>query len=581
MGVHKATEGSSRESTNELVSHIYRMAADPNAYDGFMERWAAYVAAAMRDPSGLESNSGSANPMGPFEDVVSQHFQMGFQLLGQLGRKNVSGNPDEFDDNRAAILAGADGRIVWFNGAAASTFGVASTWTIDSLPLTVPSKQSIARAQASLRERGENAAPHVVQMTARDGRTALMELSVAFDSMNQPNIVLRELRQGWRREAAEILRKDLSMTTAEIDVVRLLAEGESVQEIAEAKSNSVETIRIHVKSALAKTGARNQAELVRTTMTILRFVEHTARDRPSLVQTPAETLDITANGRSIPIDIYGDPSGRPVIYFHGMLDGCSVTRHMNNLLVERGLKLIVPFRPSYGPAGAAAASVENVPNVVAADMVEIAANLRIERAVLLGHLAGSIYAFASAATLGDRVIRIVNVGGCVPVVSTDQISQMSTRQRLVAWTGRHAPALLPFILRAGIRLLDSGGEEMFARALYKSSKPDRDLLDDPETYQIIARGFRLAVAQGHRAFQTDGWHVIRDWSTLVNRTAIPVDLVHGEYDPVVSLRSVRSFAERLGDRAKLEAVRGSGQLVLHSNPERVALALAHAHDCAR
>jgi pimeloyl-ACP methyl ester carboxylesterase/DNA-binding CsgD family transcriptional regulator len=581
MRGHKGGGGSTPNSTSELVGYVYRMAADPRSYDDFMERWEAYVADAMRNPEFLEFESG-----GPligstsFAGGLSQHFQLGFQLLGQLGRKATNPNPEDFDETRTVLLMDSGGRVVWFNGAAGRVLGITEKTTLDTIPMGVEPRNTFKNVLAAFRAGSESNVPSVLPLTTTNGGSTLIAVSIVRDSSDQPAILFRELRPGWRREASDILRNDLGLTQSEIDVVRLMTEGQNVQEIAEAKSNSVETVRAHVKSILSKTGARSQTELVRLAMTILRLVERTAREKPAHFQSPTESFEVKTGGRSIPVDVFGDPNGRPVIYFHGMLDGCTVTRRMNELLVQGGLKLIVPFRPSYGPAAAPPGSARDATRMVALDILKVASDLKIQRAVLLGHLGGSVYAFAAAAALGDRVARIVNVGGCVPIVSNEQINQMSTRQRLVAWTGRYVPALLPFILRAGIRLLDNGGEEQFALALYRSSKPDRDLLNDPEIHEIVVRGFRLCVAQGHGAFQTDGWQIIQDWSDLVRRTSHPIDLIHGDKDPVVSIKSVRAFAQTYSDRTTLTIARGSGQLVLHSDPQTIVRTLVRGFDGA-
>jgi DNA-binding NarL/FixJ family response regulator len=51
-----------------------------------------------------------------------------------------------------------------------------------------------------------------------------------------------------------------SLTARELDVLRLIAEGRSNQEIADALVISIHTVTNHVKSILSKTGAANRTE---------------------------------------------------------------------------------------------------------------------------------------------------------------------------------------------------------------------------------------------------------------------------------------------------------------------------------
>jgi len=128
---------------------------------------------------------------------------------------------------------------------------------------------------------------------------------------------------------------------------------------------------------------------------------------------------------------------------------------------------------------------------------------------------------------------------------------------------------LPFILRAGISQINSGGTDAFMRSLYLNSPLDMKLLENPEVRGLIQHGYRFATHQGHHAFEIDSYHVVRDWRHLVAATDLPVHLVHGVHDPVVSLESVQDFAASLGARAMLDAVEGAGQLVMHQSPDPI------------
>jgi len=70
--------------------------------------------------------------------------------------------------------------------------------------------------------------------------------------------------RGARREAGEIvhvLRLAFGLSPAEAEIAVRLADGESREEIAEARGASIETVRSQVKSLFAKTGVRRTGEL--------------------------------------------------------------------------------------------------------------------------------------------------------------------------------------------------------------------------------------------------------------------------------------------------------------------------------
>jgi DNA-binding CsgD family transcriptional regulator len=61
----------------------------------------------------------------------------------------------------------------------------------------------------------------------------------------------------------EVLHALYSLTHSEAELVRLLAQGLSLEEAAEARGVSMNTARSHLKHAFAKTGTSRQGELVR------------------------------------------------------------------------------------------------------------------------------------------------------------------------------------------------------------------------------------------------------------------------------------------------------------------------------
>jgi DNA-binding CsgD family transcriptional regulator len=68
-------------------------------------------------------------------------------------------------------------------------------------------------------------------------------------------------------QLSQRLERMYQMTPAEAQLTEALVNGKSLQEHAEARSVSMNTVRTQLKSAAAKTGARRQADLVRIVLT--------------------------------------------------------------------------------------------------------------------------------------------------------------------------------------------------------------------------------------------------------------------------------------------------------------------------
>ena len=370
------------------------------------------------------------------------------------------------------------------------------------------------------------------------------------------------------------MRQVFGLTPAECEITRGIIAGLQPDKLARARGRSEQTIRTQTKSVLRKLELRNQAELVRLIAGLTQ-----ADNAPELkgstgcISADDFTTFLVGGTRSLDVSFVGPPGGRPVLFIHGMLDGHRFTRSACGLLDEYNIRLICPVRPNFGrssPDGDAAGA----PDRFAVDLGEILNHLGIASCPVVGHMAGSVYAFAAAARLGPRITHIVSIAGGVPIVSTAQLAIMTPRQRVVAHTARFAPKLLPLILRAGLSLIDRGGESAFMKALYNSSPLDFMVANHPEVFACLSDGYRFTTAQGHRAFEIDAHQVVQNWTQIAESSQQKVLLLHGSNDPVVGMQSVRDFAVRLGDRAVLVEHPNQGQLVFHADPKFILDALA-------
>ncbi len=196
----------------------------------------------------------------------------------------------------------------------------------------------------------------------------------------------------------------------------------------------------------------------------------------------------------------------------------------------------------------------------------------IAAAPVIGHMAGSVYSFAAASVLQKRITGILNIAAGVPIKSMRQLSAMPPRQRVVAWTARFTPGLLPAILRTGISQIDKGDETEFMNALYQKGTCDRKAVENPDIRAAIHAGYQFAVTQGHRAFEVDSRHVTRDWSSYVRPVRQRTILAHGILDPTVTIKSVREFAAR-HDNIEVIEHNDAGQLLFYQKPTEIIATL--------
>ena len=548
----------------DLLQAIYQTAVTPENYDSLMAHWQAQMEAALANlPPEALAGDRAADLIDISEALP--HLETSARILDRLGRTARDGvSRHALVHDGLHLLLDAEGRVVWHNPRAGRLLSLRPGAGLDRLPVDDTTR---ARLQAALpdpaRMAGGGATAVAFVMTPPDGPALHM---VATPADDPTLLVLRSARSRWTALLGEMMREAFDLSNAEIDVVSLLVDGHDLPEIATARDRKLNTVRTQIKAILRKTHTRTQAQLIRLALNLAAHLPDTGEGARARSDVAFLTLP---SGRRMPWRRLGPVRGRPVLFLHGMLDGIAVTSAADDLLHRLGLQLIAPERPFFGSAPGDASSPADAVDRFADDLDALCAHLRLEAPVVIGHMAGAVYAFGLAARHPGRVRAIVAVAGGVPILSPRQFEAMSARQRLVAFTARYAPTALPFILRAGIRQIDAGGEHRFVSALYQSSPLDQTALRRQEVFEIVTDGVRYAVEQGHHAFEIDSYHVVRDWSDLVAGSTCPVHLVHGRSDPVVAADTVAAFAERLGARATLDMIEDGGQLVYYTHPERV------------
>ena len=106
----------------------------------------------------------------------------------------------------------------------------------------------------------------------------------------------------------------------------------------------------------------------------------------------------------------GDPSGRPLVYFHGTPSCRLEPAFADAACADLGVRLVSFDRPGYGESTSQPFGLVSIANATAA----IADHLGIGRFATLGQSGGGPFSLAAAAVLGDRVTRAGVAAGAVP-----------------------------------------------------------------------------------------------------------------------------------------------------------------------
>jgi pimeloyl-ACP methyl ester carboxylesterase len=283
------------------------------------------------------------------------------------------------------------------------------------------------------------------------------------------------------------------------------------------------------------------------------------------------TIDLV-DGRVLGYREYGDVTGKPVVYLHGMpgsrLDPVALDEEYRRL----GVRVVAIERPGYGLSTARRSwGLLDWP----ADVAAVADRLAIERFAVLGYSSGGKYAAACAYALPDRVTAAAIVSGVGPP-STPRFRQgLGATDRLSMTLATRARPLAVAYWRFA-RLLARRSPERFLGEFEKElSEPDKVAFADPNVRRIVLGTAREAMRHGVAGVVDDSAIQARAWGFDLGNIQPAVQVWHGDNDEIVPLHHATYVADTIPN-AILTVLDGVGHLAVASRGGEIAAAIAKA-----
>jgi pimeloyl-ACP methyl ester carboxylesterase len=273
--------------------------------------------------------------------------------------------------------------------------------------------------------------------------------------------------------------------------------------------------------------------------------------------TPSHSITL-ANGRRIAYSEFGDDSGIPLIYCHGLpssrIEACLADRDAKRL----GLRVIAADRPGYGESDY---HPERKMTDFADDMEELADRLELERFAVLGVSCGGPYALSLAARIPQRISAVSVCCGLGPVYRADARNAMSRPARLAFNAALSVPWLLWLVYGPLARLIYYRTQIVLGLVLPSCQQADRAALSDPDRSAAMLAWTKEGLRQGARGALRDYHVYVHDWGFRLDEIAIPVVLWHGESDSAVPIRHSELISAEL-PQATLHRLPGEGHFSL-------------------
>jgi pimeloyl-ACP methyl ester carboxylesterase len=277
------------------------------------------------------------------------------------------------------------------------------------------------------------------------------------------------------------------------------------------------------------------------------------------------------DGRQLGYAEFGDPSGFPVLYFHGSPSSRLEPLLIGNDVWQRlGLRVVAPDRPGMGQSDfQPGRRLVDWP----VDVASLADALELARFAVLGFSGGGPYVTVCAALLPQRLTAGVIVSGGGRMDSREAAAGLPLPNRLFMLFAKRAPWLLPPMLRmmAG----QPGDDPARELAQMKRMLPAADyrVMAEGSRVQLLGEATREALAAGMQGAVWDMRLYVRDFGFALEEVAFPLQLFHGTADPCAPLGLARSTAAQLRN-AELRVYEGEAHLsTLCNHIDEIAAAL--------
>ncbi|MCH8532098.1 MAG: alpha/beta fold hydrolase [Saccharospirillum sp.] len=432
----------------------------------------------------------------------------------------------------------------------------------------------------ALQQRLAEVAGPTMLKVMRPGADTLPMVMIGSYNHRYRAFVLTALQHHWPASVDKALESLFHLTRSEREVLSLLAQGQTTEQIAQNRASAIGTVRQQIKTLLQKLGTSTQVQAATLAAAAANALTEAPASSDTLMlrQSHLEMVygEFLRDGRRVGWRRFGLPGGKPVIFLHGPFFGAGEFEADREWAQRLGLDVFAIERPGYG-------RTEPPPRkeTVVDTMVEDARLLMdlqsIPTALFLTHEIGLIPALALSVKHPDRVQQILGVSAAPPFSELSQLNAMPSQQRIFIWAAQNAQWLVRLLIRLGMVRLRKLGPNRWMEAVFSEVPEDMVVLNRPEMQPGIIGTYSLNIQQVGAGFEVDLQLTFSDWSALVTQTAAPVTLLHGSQNQTTRLEFAQLFT-RINPNIQLATVEGSGQSLAIERPDLVYQTL---HDMAR
>jgi pimeloyl-ACP methyl ester carboxylesterase/DNA-binding CsgD family transcriptional regulator len=577
------TKGGGDRDRDLVVDRIYEVALEPSSLEGFIDFW---------HDNQLAEKMADGDQSFVFDENYKSHLDRAQTIL----HRDYASRPDLIEhlkpyENLAAFVVSDSLRVEALNSGAYSAFGfqIGEDLKQTAMPFEVRDAL-IAAAKEVLGKTGAQEKLLKTDLATKSGtilfRVTRLDIAGGYCALA---LVVSTLFH-WREAIGSILQDVFHLTNAEMDVVRLLVDGQDIKMISEARSTSIGTVRSQVKSITGKMNLRSQTDIVRMVMTLGKLPEGSleADDKNSMPKLSKNWLDAEVwkpfrsmtlpDGRKLTYHDMGPVTGDPVLLTH--MGSCMVRwpRNMVKMAFEQNLRIICPIRAGYGQSDNLAPDADPI-TTATEDTATLLTSLGIFRLPMAAQGTDFPLAANMIAKHSNMISALIGLGARPNLPCGEYIVGTGRWQRFFVSTARNAPGLLEFASKAVMAMSKRIGPEAMLRQLCKDSRSDLALLEDDVVRAVLEANLSLMAGKdtnAARAFAKEfiAFQIDRSIEIAATRS-VPVQIFLGDEDPTFDLNAIPAL-QAAYPWMSFEVLPNAGLALMYQAPRRLVAEMAKA-----
>ncbi|MEM6275891.1 MAG: LuxR C-terminal-related transcriptional regulator [Pseudomonadota bacterium] len=573
-----------------IVDQLYDIALDTESLLPFMDAW---------NDAGLDAREvrQTIERIDQFDSAYEAHLTRAETFLRRdatrVGGPDFSAMLARFH-GLAAFIVDASRSVAATNDGARHAFSIeagASISDFDLPPEAVESLSDGINAVLSATERVDKLLKLTLPGTTGTSLFQLHRLAGAPD-LAAPHVLVVTTHFHWQDGLGQTLEEVFGLTPAEQGIVRALVEGQNAKSISAARGTSEGTVRGQIKTVLAKMSARSQSEVIRLVLSLRDFTApRTPTDGPPALSSaptggnwlqaevwkPFKTLTLP-DGRRMDYHDMGPVTGAPIIWTHMGYCMARWAEPMIKLCYQLGLRVIVPLRAGYGQSDNVDPKAD-ILETTRADTLFLLKHLGIEKLPYATQGGDLIFGIDLAAHHPEVITEIAGICARPSLTGDRHYSTMGKWHRFFLSTGKHAPHLLKFTVKAAVTMCKRiGVTDMFIH-MNKSSKSDMSLLEDRHIHDVLIYNAELAASKStdiSQAFTMEVLAAEKPWDDLMARARnTPTWFMNGGDDPSTDLAAIAEYRE-LYPWIDIEVIPDGGQMMIYKHYDIIIPRLAAA-----